>query len=97
VDIQAQSDAMTLASDKDMTLASVNGKVTVAAAKELTLECGGAFVQLKDGNITLGGPGELFFKVITIQKQGAASLNSNFTMPHGSGSLPEGRAGRFSD
>ncbi|SAL10208.1 Rhs element Vgr protein [Caballeronia peredens] len=97
VDIQAQTDAMALIADKDMAITSVNGKVTVAAAKELVLECGGAFVQLKDGNITLGGPGDLFFKVITIQKQGAASLNSNFAMPHGSGALSEGRAGRFSD
>lgn len=76
VEIQAQSDAMALASDKDMTITSVNGKVIVAAAKELTLECGGAFVQLKDGNITLGGPGDLFFKTITIQKQGQASQNT---------------------
>ncbi|SAK63570.1 Rhs element Vgr protein [Caballeronia fortuita] len=97
VDLQAQTDAMSLAADKDMTITSVNGKVTVAAAKELVLECGGAFVQLKDGNVTLGGPNDLFFKVITIQKQGAASLNSNFTMPHGAGSLSEGRVGRFSD
>ncbi|SAK82953.1 Rhs element Vgr protein [Caballeronia catudaia] len=74
VEIQAQSDAMSLVADKDVTIASVNGKVTVAAAKELVLECGGAFVQLKDGNITLGGPGDLFFKTITIQKQGAASI-----------------------
>jgi type VI secretion system secreted protein VgrG len=74
VEIQAQSDAMSLASDKNLTISSVNGKVTVAAAKELVLECGGAFVQLKDGNITLGGPGDLFFKTITIQKQGAASI-----------------------
>jgi type VI secretion system secreted protein VgrG len=76
VEVQAQTDAMTLASDKDMTITSVNGKVTVAAAKELILECDGAFVQLKDGNITLGGPADLFFKVITIQKQGQASQNT---------------------
>ncbi|WP_250454384.1 type VI secretion system Vgr family protein [Caballeronia sp. ATUFL_M2_KS44] len=76
VELQAQSDAMSLASDQDMTITSVSGKVTVAAAKELTLECGGAFIQLKDGNVTLGGPGDLFFKVITIQKQGAASIHA---------------------
>ncbi|AQH03166.1 type IV secretion protein Rhs [Burkholderia sp. KK1] len=96
VEIQAQSDAMSLAADKDITISSVNGKVTVAAAKELILECGGAFVQLKDGNITLGGPGDLFFKTITIQKQGAASLNSDLTLPGSSGSLPRTRANRFS-
>ncbi len=76
VDIQAQSDAMSLLADRDLSVSSVNGKVTIAAAKELILECGGAFIELKGGNITLGGPEDLFFKVITIQKQGAASMKS---------------------
>lgn len=96
VEIQAQSDVMSLVADKDLTISSVNGKVTVAAAKELILECGGAFVQLKDGNITLGGPGDLFFKTITIQKQGAASMSEDLTLPSGSVSLPKRRANRFS-
>lgn len=96
VEIQAQSDAMSLTADKDLTIASVNGKVTVAAANELVLQCGGAFIQLKDGDITLGGPGDLLFKVITIQKQGPASLNPKFTLPTGAGTLPQGRSNRFS-
>ncbi|QMI44976.1 MULTISPECIES: type VI secretion system Vgr family protein [Burkholderia] len=74
VEVQAQSDAMSLAAAKDVTVASVNGKVKVSAAKELILESGGAFIQLKDGNITLGGPLDLFLKVITIQKKGPESL-----------------------
>ncbi|SAK98075.1 Rhs element Vgr protein [Caballeronia catudaia] len=96
VEIQAQSDAMSLVADKDVTIASVNGRTTISAAKELTLECGGAFVQLKDGNITLGGPGDLFFKVITIQKQGTASMKPDLTLPSSSGTLPQRRANRFS-
>jgi uncharacterized protein (DUF2345 family) len=75
VQIQAQSDALSLLADRDVTVSSVNGKVDIAAAKELILECDGAFVKLTDGNITLGGPGDLFLKVITIQKQGAASTH----------------------
>jgi type VI secretion system secreted protein VgrG len=74
IEIQAQSDAMALAADKDVTVASVNGALCISAKKELTLECGGAFVQLKDGNITIGGPLDLFLKVITIQKQGKETL-----------------------
>jgi type VI secretion system secreted protein VgrG len=74
VEIQAQSDAMSLLADRDVTMASVNGVVHISAKKELTLACGGAFVKLADGNITLGGPLDLFLKVLTIQKQGKASM-----------------------
>ncbi|MDR5752223.1 DUF2345 domain-containing protein, partial [Caballeronia sp. LZ024] len=76
VEIQAQSDAMSLLADQDVSVSSVNGTVRISAKNELILECGGGFIQLKDGNITLDGPEDLFFKVITIQKQGAASMNS---------------------
>jgi type VI secretion system secreted protein VgrG len=81
VEIQAQSDAMSLLADKDLTVASVNGAVRIRAKKELILECGGAFVQMKGGNITLGGPGDLFLKIITMQKQGPASLDTNLSLP----------------
>ncbi|WP_157661724.1 DUF2345 domain-containing protein, partial [Burkholderia ubonensis] len=74
VELQAQSDAMSLVADKDVTVSSVNGAVRISAAKELTLNCGGAFIQLKGGNITLGGPLDLLLKIITIQKQGPASM-----------------------
>ena len=55
--------------------------ITQQSEKELVLECGGAFIQLKDGNITLGGPGDLFFKVITIQKKGASSMQTSSKLP----------------
>ncbi|TDV04565.1 type VI secretion system Vgr family protein [Paraburkholderia caballeronis] len=75
VEIQSQSDAMSLFADQDMSVSSVNGAVYIRAQKELTLESGGAFIQLKDGNITLGGPLDLFIKTITIQKNGKASMS----------------------
>ncbi len=74
VEIQAQSDSMSLASDKDLSISSVNGAVHIAAKRELVLECGSAFVRIADGNVTIGGPGDLILKVISMQKQGAASL-----------------------
>ncbi|NIE63700.1 type VI secretion system Vgr family protein [Burkholderia sp. Ax-1719] len=76
VDVQAQNGPMSLTADRDVSIASVNGKVHVAAAKEIILECGGAFIQIKDGNITLGAPFDLFFKVITIQKKGKESMRT---------------------
>ncbi|WP_236597161.1 type VI secretion system tip protein VgrG [Paraburkholderia hiiakae] len=75
VDFQAQDGPMSFTADKDVNVASVNGKVNLAAAKEIVLECGGAFIHMKDGSITLGGPFDLFIKTITIQKQGRASLS----------------------
>ncbi|POR55068.1 uncharacterized protein (DUF2345 family) [Paraburkholderia eburnea] len=81
VEIQAQSDAMSLFAAQDVSVMSVNGTVRISAKSELILECGGAFVQLKDGNVTLGGPADLFFKVITIQKQGAASMQISSKLP----------------
>jgi type VI secretion system secreted protein VgrG len=82
VEIQAQSGPMSLTSDKDMSIATVNGTARIVAKTELILECGGAFIQLKDGSITLGGPFDLFFKVITIQKQGKATLNMPLDLNH---------------
>ncbi|RAR51921.1 type VI secretion system secreted protein VgrG, partial [Paraburkholderia unamae] len=82
VELQAQTDAMSMYSDQDMSISSVNGTVRIVAKQEITLECGGAFVQLKDGNITLGGPNDLFLKFITIQKQGKASLNAPLDLTH---------------
>ncbi|CAJ0704819.1 type VI secretion system Vgr family protein [Ralstonia holmesii] len=75
IEIQAQSDAMSLASDKDLTVTSVNGAVRIAAKSELILESGGAFVRIADGNVTIGGPGDLILKVISMQKQGASTLS----------------------
>jgi type VI secretion system secreted protein VgrG len=82
VEIQAQTGTMSLTADRDVSVASVNGKVDIAAAKEIILECGGAFIQIKDGSITLGGPFDLFFKVITIQKKGKATLNMPLDLNH---------------
>ncbi|RAR50053.1 type VI secretion system secreted protein VgrG [Paraburkholderia unamae] len=75
VELQAQSGPMSFTADKDVSFGSVNGKVNLAAAKEIIFECGGAFVQIKDGSITLGGPGDLFLKTITVQRQGKESVH----------------------
>jgi type VI secretion system secreted protein VgrG len=65
---------MSLFADQDVSVSSVNGSVYIRAQKELTLESDGAFIQLKDGSITLGDPLDLFIKTITIQKAGKASM-----------------------
>jgi type VI secretion system secreted protein VgrG len=97
VEIQSQSDAMSLAADQDMSVSSVNGAVRISAKNELILECGGAFIELKDGNVTLGGPADLFFKVITIQKKGAVSMQNSPKLPTAN-DLPDltGHGSKFS-
>jgi type VI secretion system secreted protein VgrG len=81
VDIQAQSDALDMLAQKDMLLASQNGKVTVQAKTELLLESGGAWIQLKDGSITLGGSGNVSVKCGTLEKLGAATQQGSISLP----------------
>jgi type VI secretion system secreted protein VgrG len=97
VEIQAQKDAMSLIADQDVSVSSVNGTVRISAKNELVLECGGAFIQLKDGNVTLGGPADLLFKVITIQKKGAESVNDNPALPQATDVFSPNRANHYSD
>ncbi|MEX3931703.1 type VI secretion system Vgr family protein [Paraburkholderia phymatum] len=90
IEVQAQSDAMSLLADRDVTVASVNGTVRISAKKELVLECGGAFVQLKDGNVTLGGPLDLLIKTITVQKKKAQRIAEAIApLPESAGAFDE--------
>ena len=75
VEMQAQSDAMSISSEKDMEIQSSAGKVVVSAKDELLLNCGGSYIRLKGGNIELGCPGNILLKSTNVQKMGAASLN----------------------
>lgn len=55
IDIQAQTDAMRLQSDKTMNINSVNGEVVLNAQQGITLtSTGGAYIKIKDGSIELG-------------------------------------------
>ncbi|WP_086971148.1 type VI secretion system Vgr family protein [Caballeronia glebae] len=69
VEIQAQSDVLALAAQKDVVVTSADGAVRVRANKELVLECGGAYIELKDGTITLGSAKPLQLKLPGMTKQ----------------------------
>ncbi|RON09957.1 hypothetical protein BK659_08595 [Pseudomonas brassicacearum] len=75
LDIQAQSDAMTLQADKALTLNSINGEIMLDAQQGITLVSRGAYIKLKDGSIEIGAPGELRIKNDNIAWGGAASLD----------------------
>ncbi|WP_218667174.1 type VI secretion system Vgr family protein [Citrobacter portucalensis] len=75
IDIQAQTDAMRLQSDKTMSINSVNGEVVLNAQQGITLtSTGGAYIKIKDGTIELGAPGSLKLKSLDIQWGGVGIL-----------------------
>ncbi|MTH48616.1 type VI secretion system Vgr family protein, partial [Intestinirhabdus alba] len=75
VDIQAQSDAMRLQSDRQMTMNSVKGEIVLNAAQGITLTSrGGAYIKIKDGAVEIGAPGKIDLKSTTILWGGSASL-----------------------
>ncbi|MEC5345333.1 DUF2345 domain-containing protein, partial [Brenneria populi] len=59
VEIQAQSDALSLTGQKEVTLSSATQSVRITAQDELLLNCGGGYIRLKGGNIELGCPGNI--------------------------------------
>lgn len=75
VDIQAQTDAMRLRSDKIMNINSVNGEIVLNAAQGITLTSkGGAYIKIKDGSLEIGAPGKIELKSENILWGGKASL-----------------------
>ncbi|HAZ0553235.1 TPA: type VI secretion system tip protein VgrG [Enterobacter hormaechei] len=75
VDIQAQTDAMRLQSDKTMNINSVSGEIVLNAAQGITLTSkGGAYIKIKDGSVEIGAPGKIDLKSANILWGGRASL-----------------------
>jgi len=75
IDIQAQTDALRLQSDKAMNISSVNGEIILNASQGITLTSkGGAYIKLKDGSIEIGAPGKLNLKSSNISWGGSGSL-----------------------
>ncbi|MGA5657452.1 type VI secretion system Vgr family protein [Rahnella contaminans] len=75
VDIQAQTDAMRLQSDKAMNINSVSGEIILNASQGITLTSkGGAYIKIKDGAVEIGAPGKISLKSSDIDWGGSASL-----------------------
>ncbi len=89
IEIQAQDDALEATAKKDITVTSVEGRVEITAAKELVVNCAGAYIRLSGGNIELGCPGNILLKSVNVQKMGKA----DFRVPPVE--LPEGFEERF--
>lgn len=75
VDIQAQTDAMRLQSDKTLNLNSVNSEIILNAAQGITLtSTGGAYIKIKDGSVEIGAQGKIDLKSANILWGGISSL-----------------------
>src|SRR5690606_10497981 len=84
VDVQAQSDEMALTAEKDLKITSTEHSVNLAAAEEVLLVCGGAYVRIKGGNIDLHAPGKIDVKGVLQRLGGPTQMLT--TLPQ----MPEG-------
>ncbi|NHQ82458.1 type VI secretion system tip protein VgrG [Chromobacterium vaccinii] len=75
VQVQAQSDAMELTADKDVTITSAKQTIHVNAKQEILLTSGGAYIRLKDGKIELHAPGTVSFKGASHNFSGPDQMN----------------------
>ncbi|OQS08446.1 type VI secretion system protein, partial [Chromobacterium violaceum] len=77
VQVQAQSDAMELTADKDVTITSCKERIVVNAKDEILLTAGGAYIRLKGGNIEVHAPGTVSVKAAQHKLSGP----DNMTIP----------------
>jgi Rhs element Vgr protein len=80
VELHAQGRNLHALAKTDIKIESVEGRVEISAPEELVLSCGGAYIRLKNGEIELGAPGNLYLKVAHVQKLGSASLDTPATV-----------------
>ncbi|MFN6960506.1 DUF2345 domain-containing protein, partial [Proteus mirabilis] len=74
--LQAQNDALSVLSKKDLDIQSIDGSVNITAKKEIILNCGGGYIKISGGNIEIGTPNNILLKSINVQKVGATNFNS---------------------
>ncbi|WP_244887187.1 type VI secretion system Vgr family protein [Chromobacterium vaccinii] len=74
VQVQAQSDAMELTADKDVSITSCKNVITVAAKEEILLTSGGSYIRIAGGNIEVHCPGTVSVKGAEHQLSGPTSL-----------------------
>jgi type VI secretion system secreted protein VgrG len=73
VEIHAQTDEMSLAALKDVTITSTDGKLILSAAKEVWIGAGGSYIKINANRIENGTPGDILEKCASWNKPGAAS------------------------
>ncbi|URS63628.1 type VI secretion system tip protein VgrG [Pseudomonas sp. Y39-6] len=89
VELHAQGSYLHALAKTDVKIESLEGRIEINAPQELVLNCGGAYIRLKGGDIELGAPGNIYLKANHVQKFGSASLNTPASL------LPAGYSGGY--
>jgi type VI secretion system secreted protein VgrG len=74
VEIQAQSDEMTLDALKDIRISSSEGKIIISAKKEIILTSGGGYIRIADGTVECAAPDKIIERGAVWQKFGGKSI-----------------------
>jgi type VI secretion system secreted protein VgrG len=98
VEIQAQSDEMSLAAFKDIAVTSTEGKLILSAAKEVWIGADGSYIKINANGIENVTPGDILEKCASWDKPGASSSSLSSTLPHGNDTpVQRGHASDFSE
>ena len=89
VQLHARGNSLHALAKTDIKIESVAGRVEISAPQELLLNCGGAYIRLKGGDIELGAPGNIYLKATEVQKLGSTRLDTPASP------LPTGYAGGY--
>lgn len=73
--VQAQSDAIEVTAQQDVTITSTGKGVHISAQDGILLSSGGAYIHIKDGNIKIHTPNELSLKAATRNIDGPTRLD----------------------
>jgi type VI secretion system secreted protein VgrG len=74
VQIQAQSDEISIASEKDTTISSSKGRVVIEAKEELLFKCGGSYFRMTRTGIEDATPGDRKWRAAAYDRSGPASM-----------------------
>ena len=75
VEIEAQSDEMSLAALKDISISSSEGKLIISAKQEIILTSGGGYIRIGEGTVECGAPDKIIQRAVVWQKFGGQSLS----------------------
>ncbi|WNP34885.1 type VI secretion system tip protein VgrG [Enterobacter kobei] len=75
MEIQAQSDEMSLDALKDIRISSSEGKLIISAKKEIVLTSGGGYIRIADGTVECAAPDKIIERGAVWQKFGGQSLS----------------------
>jgi type VI secretion system secreted protein VgrG len=84
LDIQSLGGGLNVVAKDNVSVSSGEGSITLSAHSEIILKCGSAYIKLKNGNVEIGCPGNIFLKATNVDQTGPGTLDSEpITFPKG--------------